>query len=98
MEFGSKEWFKKLEEMCKFPNVFAFYVSSDMNIYSKVVETKADNLANVMYKMLEPSLFLDDTKTALASLKRCNSSQEYYEESLRLREIWSNEGKETVKA
>lgn len=88
MKFGSKEWFEKLEELFDFPSVFAFFIASDMKIYSEVVETKAEDLWEVQYKMLEPPFMLGREKTALASLKRCNSAQDYYEEVVRLKEVW----------
>lgn len=89
MKFGDKEWFEKLESMAKFPSVFAFYVGSDKTINSKIIETKAEHLGNIQYKSLEPPWHIDGLKTALASVKRCKTSQEYYEECKRLMDIWS---------
>jgi hypothetical protein len=91
MEFGDKEWFEKLEQISDFPSVFAFYVCTDKSINSKIVETKAENLGNIQYKTLEPPLLFNDEKTALASVMRCNTSQEYYEECKRLKDIWTTD-------
>ncbi len=88
MEIGDKEWFEKLNERVKFPNVFAFYVSSERTINSQVVDTKASSLDNIKYGMIKPPILFGGQKTALASVKRCESDQEYYNECMRLKDVW----------
>jgi hypothetical protein len=89
MKFGDKDWFAKLEEMSKFPAVFAFYICNDKTIHSKLLETKAQDLGNIQYKTLQPPLLLSGEKIALANVLRCGTSQDYYEECKRLKDCWN---------
>jgi hypothetical protein len=94
MKFGDKEWFRKLEEMTKFPSMIAFYVGTDGTINSKVINTKAERIGNIRYDFIKPTMLNDDVSLALVSIKRCLTSEDYYFECKLLKTIWTNGGNE----
>jgi hypothetical protein len=91
MEFGSKEWFKKVETSLKFPSIMAFYVSNkSKSVNSAVVNSEAENVGNIKYSKISPYVTLDNgEKIALLEVRRVHSAKQYYETAKRLREDWS---------
>lgn len=89
MDFGSKEWFKKLNEMVRFPSNFAFYYNKKDNIIQvSKVDSKA-KAENVRYKDIKPSpLHFHPKETALIKVKSISSDKEYYEEIVKIQELW----------
>jgi hypothetical protein len=89
LNFGSKEWFKRLNEMVNFPSNFAFYYNKKENIIQvSKVDSKA-KVENIRYKDVAPSpLNFHPKETALIKVKTITSDKEYYEEIVKLQEQW----------
>lgn len=83
MEFGSKEWFDKLNEMVSFPTNLAFYVDKEGFIFAKNLGPKANDTDNIKYKTLKTY-----ESKAIVSVKKCHTDEEYYFECKRLRGLW----------
>lgn len=92
MKFGDEEWFKKLNEMVKFPKKFSyFYNRKENRIHVCSVESKAQ-LDNIRWKDLRPDMFIFvPNDSALITVKEIRSAQHYYDEVVQLMEAWGAE-------
>ena len=84
MEFGSKEWFEVVEENSTFPSDFAFFVGVDRKLKSVCLDRNVKDVNN--YKVKEVGSWSD---VALIKVRNCRTSQEYYEVTKNLKELWS---------
>ena len=90
MEFGSKEWLEKVESIYKFPCILAYYVSNKKgSIMNAPVDTKSENIGNIKYSKLSPSVLLEDgEKLALISVETIHNAEEYLEKAKELKSDW----------
>ena len=91
MQFGDKEWFKKVEELYDFPVILGFYLSNkSKSINNATIDTKAYNVSGIKYDKIAPAYTLHNgEKLALLAVKRIYSSQDYYETVCQLKEDWT---------
>lgn len=90
MEFGSKEWFEKVNEIYDFPVIIAFYLSNkSKSINSMVVQSKSNNVGDIKYSKVAPYTTLENgEKLALLNVKRIHSADEYYDIIKQMKEDW----------
>jgi hypothetical protein len=87
--FGSKEWFKRLNDMVSFPSNFAFYYNKKDNIIQVSKVSSKAKVENIRYKDIQPSpLNFHPVETALIKVKQISTDKEYFEEVVTLKEIW----------
>lgn len=94
MKIGSKEWFKQLNEMTKFPSYFAFYLlqkGDTKSIAVKIVESKAKDADNIKYGGLTPTLalLLTGSNIAIIDVSNVSDANEYYQKLKTLTDKWN---------
>ena len=82
MEFGDTEWFEKLEQMGTFPSDYVFYITTDKVLMTTCLKSNAKDVHNLRYNTIK------GWQGAIVKVTNCQTPQEYFEESKRIKEEW----------
>lgn len=90
MEYGSEEWFEKVNEHYQFPCKIAFIMIKEnddsTSICTTVIKSKSQ-LENVKYSHISKDTWTSKG-SAVLSVKEIQSAKGYFDESERLKDVW----------
>ena len=90
IEFGSEEWFEKLNGIDEFPEKFVFYYNKKENIIQvSKLDTKG-KIENARWSSVQPTplSFYQVDEIAVIDVIEVNNTQEYRNILKKLRTIW----------
>lgn len=90
IEFGSKEWFEKLNGIVEFPEKFVFYYNKKENIIQvSKLDTKG-KIENARWRSIQPTplSFHPTDETAVIDVIEVNNAQKYHDILKKLQKIW----------